>query len=303
MKVDGTSSRGINKAMTRSNRAFFALKYLMPISVLLFGTVFVCAALWWSASRDRLQTTRLLTDPDALRAFEEEVRQSPQAFEKTFLLANVYYQRIFGLAGIPKAAESFKQIESLLDDAGVELTDETQRDLTRIDSDAAELSAKHRIDVAGEATKGELLMRNMLKQSLPPEDQASAYVLLGHFQRAQHKLSDAHASANKAEQLDPISPFPNRLRAEVLYEQGNYENAITENQTAAMKGSVWAGVEPTLAQTVACEFTSVDGVSANRKARNWREQKERVAGAVSQNAESHIMLLKLLIEFQAIENQ
>ena len=302
-RSDGTSSRGIMKAMTRNNRALFALKYLMPFGVLLFGTVVVIGTMWWSASRDRLQTTRLLTDPDALRAFEEEVRQSPQAIEKTFLLANVYYHRIFVGGAIPKVAESLKQFESFLDDAGVELTDETERDLTRIDSDAAELSTKYGVGVAGEATKGELLMRNMLAQSLPPEDQASAYVMLGHFQRAQHKLSDAHASAHKAEQFDPISPFPNRLRAEVLDKQRNYENAITENQTAAMKANVWAGIEPTFAQTVAWEFTSPTGASASSKARNWREQKSRVAGAVSQNAAMHITLLKSLIKLQALESQ
>jgi len=303
MKMDGTSSRGIMKSMTRNNRTFFALKYLIPFGVLLFGTVVVIATMWWSAARDRLQTTRLLTDPDALRAFEEEVRQSPQAIEKTFLLANVYYHRIFVGGAIPKVAESLKQIESLLDDAGVARTDETERDLKRIDSDAADLSAKYGVGVVGEATKGELLMRNMLEQSIPPEDQASAYVMLGHFQRAQDKLSDAHASAYKAEQLDPISPFPNRLRAEVLDKQRNYENAITENQTAAMKANVWAGVEPTFAQTVAWEFSSPTAASASSKERNWREQKARVAGVVSQDAAMHITLLRSLIKLQTMENQ
>ena len=190
-----------------------------------------------------------------------------------------------------------------LDDAGVEQTDETERDLKRIDSDAAELSAKYGVGVAAEATKGELLMRNMLEQSLQPEEQALAYVMLGHFQRAQHKLSDAHASAHKAEQLDPISPFPSRLRAEVLDKQRNYENAITENQTAAMKANVWAGVEPTFAQTVAWEFMSPTGASASSKERNWLEQKARVAEAVSQSAAMHITLLRSLIKLQTMENQ
>ena len=290
--------------MTRNNGSFFAPKHLIPFGVLLFGTVVVIATMWWSAARDRLQTTRLLTDPDALRAFEEEVRQSPQAIEKTFLLANVYYHRIFVGGAIPKVAENLKQIASLLDDADVELTDETERDLKRVDSDAAELSAEYGVDVAAEATKGELLMRNVLEQpGLQPEEQASAYVMLGHFHRAQHKLSDAHASAYKAEQLDPISPFPHRLRAEVLDKQGNYENAITENQTAAMKANVWAGVEPTFAQTVAWEFSSPTGASASSKVRNWREQKARVAEAVSQSAAMHITLLRSLIKLQTMENQ
>ena len=74
----------IIKTMTRNNRAFFDLKKLLPIGILLFGTLVVMATMWWSAARDRQQTTKLLTDPDALRALEEEVRQSPQAIEKSF---------------------------------------------------------------------------------------------------------------------------------------------------------------------------------------------------------------------------
>lgn len=293
----------IIKTMTRNNRAFFDLKKLLPIGILLFGTLVVMATMWWSAARDRQQTTKLLTDPDALRALEEEVRQSPQAIEKSFLLANVYYHRIFVGGGISKAAESLKEINSLLDDAGVERTNETQGDLKRINADAAELSAQYGVAVSAEATKGELLMRNMLDQSLQPEEKASAYVMLGHFQRAQHKFSDARVSASKAEQLDPISPFPNRLRAEVLDKQGNYENAISENQTAAMKTNAWAGVKPTFAQTVAWELTSPSSFGASNQERNWREQKKRVAEAVSQDAAMHIILLRSMIKLQTMENQ
>ncbi|NOX55888.1 MAG: hypothetical protein GXP27_15885 [Planctomycetes bacterium] len=290
--------------MTNINDSLSSAKWLIPFALVLLGTAVTVALMWGEAARSRAEFERLLADPEALRELEEEVRQSPRDVERAFRLATVYRIRILMGISIPGSTEALNQIVSAMPEAGIELSDETKRDLKRVNTKSEELTAKYAVDVESEAKKGERLMQTVLRQpGVPAEDQAWSHIMLGHFQLAQRKLADALESSRQAEQLDPISPFPHLLRAEVLDKQGDYEEAIAENQTAVGKAAAWAGVQPTFAQQMAWAFTSPNSAVARSKERNWRKQKQQIAEWISTSAGMHILQLRLSIKQQRSAQQ
>ncbi len=168
----------------------------------------------------------------------------------------------------------------------------------RWDANLAEMEAYMGIEVSAKemhrtSKEGEALVRRLLaRDDVSAEDEATAWLLLGHFLLAQERFEEARETSGRAAALDGKDPRPHMLNAKIFEDKEQYEQAIKENHVALSTMSAWIRKDPSLLRQVLWGMGSPSHTSI-AKEHQWRAQQEKLAKDLALGIQMHIQVLKL----------